>query len=259
MSSKLIVLDLDGTILRDGQLTPFAAEALAVFRGLGCQVRIVTNNSTVEPLELAARLSELGFIVGPSEIIGSATSTAARLSRARITKVYAIGEPGLLNALAGAGITLCTDDEAITGEAQAVVVGLCRDLRFSQIRAAFRAIQRGAHFWATNSDWTFPVEGGWLDPGAGSIIAAITACSGVKPKVVGKPSPDLIFDAMLDSGCTAVNTIVVGDRLDTDIAAGTSAGCSTWLVLTGVERQIPLGQPGSENLLGLAKELLEKQ
>jgi HAD superfamily hydrolase (TIGR01450 family) len=116
---------------------------------------------------------------------------------------------------------------------------------------AMQRIRGGQRFVATNSDSTYPMEGGRLIPGAGSIVAAIRTCSEQEPFVVGKPNPYMVTMALEGAGVRPSEALVVGDRLDTDIASGIAAGCPTHLVLTGVAHSAPEGQSFSPDLKGL--------
>ena len=119
------------------------------------------------------------------------------------------------------------------------------------MNAAMQRIRAGQTFVATNPDTTYPMEGGRLIPGAGSIVAAIRTCSGTEPYIVGKPNPYLVQLILADSNSNASEALVVGDRVDTDLLSGEMAGCPTHLVLTGVTSQPPDGQSYSEDLRGL--------
>jgi 4-nitrophenyl phosphatase len=112
-------------------------------------------------------------------------------------------------------------------------------------------IVQGATMLATNTDATYPVEGARQEPGAGSIVAAISTCSGVQPEVIGKPNPLLLNLIMEQAGVGPADTLAVGDRYETDLLAGINAGCDTHLVLTGVTRIPPAGQSYSDDVSGL--------
>ncbi|RYG39605.1 HAD family hydrolase [bacterium] len=163
-----------------------------------------------------------------------------------LKSAFVVGEIGLKATLAEAGIAVVEE-----GSAEAVVVGLARNFSYDVLTDAMLRIRAGAAFVATNPDKTYPIEGGGLIPGAGSIVAAVRACSGVEPFIVGKPNPFLVQAAIVELGLQPESVLVVGDRLDTDIEAGKAAGCPTWLVLSGVEPTLPVGQAGSADVTGL--------
>ncbi|MBI1756886.1 MAG: HAD-IIA family hydrolase [Fimbriimonas ginsengisoli] len=141
----------------------------------------------------------------------------------------------------------------VVGSAQpdAVVVGICRSLSYDLLDQAMNLILRGALFVATNRDATYPLEDGCLSPGAGAIVAALEACTGVSPVVVGKPEPTLILQLLEEIGVEPEAALVVGDRVETDLEAGRRAGCDTHLVLTGVTTEPHAGQGYSADLGGL--------
>jgi 4-nitrophenyl phosphatase len=161
--------------------------------------------------------------------------------------VFVIGEPELHRQFESRGLKSDAKPDA-------VVVGICRTFTYDLLREALHHVQAGAVFLATNRDATYPLEDGVFDPGAGSLVAALETCSGVSPEVVGKPGTTLLTDAMQSVGVAPHETIMVGDRRDTDVHAGHAAGCRTWLVLTGVEHELA-NEPGSHELSGLAKHL----
>ncbi len=135
--------------------------------------------------------------------------------------------------------------------ADALLVGICRRLTYPLLNAAMQAGLKGARFFATNADKTFPMEGGALMPGAGSIVAAVEACVGSQAEVLGKPHPYLVELILRESGVRPEDALAVGDRFDTDILSGQAAGCDTFLVLTGVEKEAPEGQAWAEDVRGL--------
>jgi 4-nitrophenyl phosphatase len=144
-----------------------------------------------------------------------------------------------------AGIIVVNADESglvrpeSTSNPDAVVVGICKSFHYDLLSAAMQHIRSGSTFIATNSDTTYPLEGNRLIPGAGSLVAAIQACSGQTPEVLGKPNPLLIQQILAEVKVSPEQCLVVGDRLDTDIEAGRRAGCPCHLVLTGVTDTIP--------------------
>lgn len=251
MKPAALLLDLDGTVHRGGKPTPSAAEILLEAVSRGIALRYLTNNSTVRPSEVAAQLAGWGVPCESGWVYSTAPEAARLLVTLGASRVFVVGEPALTEAVLAVGLEVVDEEGALAGQADHVVQGLCRDLTYRSLRAAHRALQRGAGFVATNRDLTFPVEGGWLDPGSGVTTAALAAASGRQPTCVGKPAPLLVERACVDLGFDPGDVLVVGDRMDTDIEAGRAAGAPTWLVLTGVERAVPAGQDGSPDLTGL--------
>ena len=256
---RAVLFDLDGTLYRGDEAIPGAAETDRALRSRGVLVRYVTNNATLEREAFVAKLNGMGFPAGAHEIVSSATGTAAYLKDAALESAFVVGMPGLVATLrkAGIGVVNAGADGAVVpqGEsAQAVVVALCRTFTYDLLEGAMTEIAGGARFVATNPDKTIPLGGGHDAPGAGSLVAAVQACTGVEPTVVGKPKPFLIETILREAGLKPEEALVVGDRDDTDLAAGRAAGCPTYLVLTGVERRIPPGQAGGKSVADLLSD-----
>ena len=241
------IFDLDGTLYRGDEAVPHAVDVVSELRRRGALIRFITNNSSQTQDFYKAKLTRLGFEAEIGEIYSSATGTASHLKSEKCKSVFVLGMPGLGETLKDAGLQVVEEGD----QADAVAVGICLTLTYKWLNAAMQQILGGAKFVATNPDKTFPIEGGKLTPGAGSIVAAVQACSGVEPFVVGKPNPFLLRLALQESEVPAKEALAVGDRLDTDIESGRAAGCDTHLVLTGVEKSAPAGQPFSPDLRGL--------
>jgi len=226
-----LVLDLDGTVYRGDNPIPGAFETLARCRESGIPVRFVTNNSTQSREQFAAKLTRMGHPTEPEQIVNTAHATG-RLLADRYpegTAVYVVGADALAEAVIDAGFVV--SDE----KAEVVVVGLDRALTYDKLRTAVRLILDGAEFIATNPDRLIP-HGADLDPGAGSIMAAVQAATEhvATPLVVGKPEPTLVSLALQSLGTTPENSVMVGDQLRTDVQAGQRAGLFSVLVTTGV-------------------------
>jgi HAD superfamily hydrolase (TIGR01450 family) len=170
----------------------------------------------------------MGITASPAEVITSANATAALLQREGATgTAFVLGERGIRDALGGIGIRVV---DGTPDRADLVVVGWDRGLTYDRLRTAVLLIQRGARLIATNADATYPAPDG-LWPGGGAILAAVTTATGATPTVVGKPSRPMFEAAAADTG--AHHPLVVGDRLDTDIAGAAAMGWDSLLVLTG--------------------------
>jgi HAD superfamily hydrolase (TIGR01457 family) len=223
-----LLFDLDGVLYRGDVPVTGAAEALGRVREQGATIRFLTNNSARTPDEVAGRLDHMGITASPAEVITSANATAALLQREGATgTAFVIGERGIRDALGGIGIHVV---DGTPDRADLVVVGWDRDLTYDRLRTAVLLIQRGARLIATNADATYPAPDG-LWPGGGAILAAVTTATGATPTVVGKPSRPMFEAAAEDTG--AQHPLVVGDRLDTDVAGAAAMGWDSLLVLTG--------------------------
>jgi NagD protein len=222
--------DMDGVLVHEGNALPGAADFLQ--RLVECERRflVLTNNSIFTPRDLAARLSRSGLHVPEEAIWTSALATADFLStQLPHGSAYVIGEAGLTTALYGAGYTLTDMD------ADYVVLGETRTYSFEAITRAIRLVGGGARFIATNPDVTGPSPEGPL-PATGSVAAMITKATGAEPYFVGKPNPMMFRSAMNRIEAHSETTVMIGDRMDTDVVAGIEAGLETVLVLSGSTR-----------------------
>ncbi len=243
MIPKLIIFDLDGTLFRGHEPLPGAVETVNALAGRGIRLAFVTNNSAETRASVSAKLVGMGFPATPETSYVSGMAAAARCEQLGFGRVFVVGEPGLETTLTDAGL------EVVGENADAVVCGVCRTRwSYPLLDAAQQEIRRGAHFFATNADKTYPLEGGRLSPGAGAMVAAIEACSGTQAEVCGKPAPFLFDLAMQAAGVSAEETLAIGDRYETDILGGQAAGCHVALVLTGVETKPIEGVPTGETL-----------
>jgi len=225
-----VVLDVDGTLVRGGEPIPGAAAALDRIREAGADVLLFSNNPTREPAAYGEWLGDLGFDVRPGEVLTSGVVTAEYLADEHPDDpVYVVGEQGLCDLLAARDREL-TDDP----ERAAVVVGsIDRGFTYDRLRDGLWALD-GAAFVATDPDRTIPAEGRPL-PGSGAIVAALAGAADRDPEVVlGKPSERAATAALDRIRGEAGSCLVVGDRLDTDLAMGRRAGMATALVLSGV-------------------------
>ncbi|HSK89752.1 MAG TPA: HAD-IIA family hydrolase [Euzebyales bacterium] len=220
-----VVIDLDGVCYRGSAPVSGSPEAVARLRSAGVGVAFATNNATRTRERSAEKLTRLGFTADPDEIVTSAVAAADLIEPG--TRCMVIGGEGLREAVRARGCAL-VDDPAQT---QVVVTGLARDLDYDQLTRATRALISGARFVASNADGSFPDADG-ISPGAGAVMAALEKASGVRAEVAGKPQPALFeaAAARLPDG----PLLMIGDRLETDIAGAAALGWDTGLVLTGV-------------------------
>ncbi len=222
------LMDMDGVIVREDSLVPGADAFVARLRETNHPFLILTNNSMFTTRDLAARLGRLGLQVSPNDIWTSALATAKFLDDQRPDgSAFAIGEAGLTTALYEAGYTLVESDPDY------VVLGETRTYSFERISKGIQLIERGARFIATNPDPTGPSPAGPL-PATGSVAALISAATGVQPYFIGKPNPLMIRSALRQIDAHSESTVMIGDRMDTDIVTGLEAGLETILVLTGI-------------------------
>jgi phosphoglycolate/pyridoxal phosphate phosphatase family enzyme len=224
------LVDVDGVLTRGNDALPGAAEAFAALRSLG-RALVLTNNSTRSRRGLAEHLETLGFAVCPDDILGSAFLAARYLARHYgPVDVWVLGEDGVRDEMRLAGHRLA----ARPGDAAWVVAGMDRGVTYAKLAQALRALVGGARILATNEDATFPTAEG-LVPGAGAIVGALRGMGFAAEHVVGKPSP-AAFEVALDVlGLPANRVLMIGDRLDTDIAGAQAAGLDSAFILSGVD------------------------
>ena len=230
---EAVVLDLDGTVyLGDGAL-PGATEAIEALREAGKRTIFCSNNPTRTPGEYATKLTRLGVPAEPEEVFTSLAATVRWVGTTMPdAAVFPIGERPLHDALTAAGVTLCDDPARI----DLVISSYDRTFEYRKLQIAFDALwfHRRARLVATNPDRFCPFPGGRGEPDCASITAAIRACTGAECEAVfGKPERGL-FDMIADAtGLTAATTVMVGDRISTDVAFARNTGMVGALVLTG--------------------------
>ncbi|APE37563.1 HAD family hydrolase [Nocardia mangyaensis] len=220
--------DMDGVLVHEDQLIPGADEFLAELRANEIPFLVLTNNSIRTPRDLQARLRHTGLDIPEESIWTSALATATFLDDQRPGgTAYVVGESGLTTALHEIGYVL-TDSNP-----DYVVLGETRTYSFEAITTAIRLVDRGAKFIATNPDATGPSRDGVL-PATGSVAALITRATGKEPYYVGKPNPLMMRSALRRIGAHSQSTLMIGDRMDTDVIAGLEAGLRTILVTSGI-------------------------
>jgi NagD protein len=223
--------DMDGVLVREEHALPGAAEFLQRLVDRKRRFLVLTNNSIYTPRDLAARLGRSGLQVPEEAIWTSALATATFLADQHpLGSAYVIGEAGLTTALHEIGYVLTSVDPDY------VVLGETRTYSFSAITQAIRLVDKGARFLATNPDVTGPTPEGPL-PATGSVAALITKATGAEPYFIGKPNPMMFRSAMNRIDAHSDCTVMVGDRMDTDVVAGIEAGLETILVLSGSTRR----------------------
>ncbi|MFJ2833735.1 MULTISPECIES: HAD-IIA family hydrolase [Nocardia] len=219
---------MDGVLVHEDQLIPGADEFLTELRDNEIPFLVLTNNSIRTPRDLQARLRQTGLDIPEESIWTSALATATFLDDQRPNgTAYVVGESGLTTALHEIGYVLTDVDPDY------VVLGETRTYSFEAITTAIRLIDRGARFIATNPDATGPSRDGVL-PATGSVAALITHATGKDPYYVGKPNPLMMRSALRRIDAHSQTTVMIGDRMDTDVISGLEAGLRTILVTSGI-------------------------
>jgi NagD protein len=220
--------DMDGVLVHEEEAVPGAADFVRRLRERKLPFLLLTNNSIYTARDLQARLARGGIDVPEESIWTSALATAQFLDQQRPSgTAYVIGEAGLTTAMHGIGYVMTDQDPDY------VVLGETRTYSFEAITTAIRLVERGARFIATNPDPTGPSANGSI-PATGSVAALVTRATGVEPYFVGKPNPLMMRSALNAINAHSEHTVMVGDRMDTDVVAGLEAGLETVLVLSGV-------------------------
>lgn len=230
---KSLILDMDGVIWRADSPIGDLAATFQRIRARGLKYVFATNNSTKTSEQYVERLQAFGVEVEPWQVVTSSQAAARLVAQTfpQGTKVVVIGEDGLRIPIEQEGFEIVSLENA--SKAQVVVMGMDRGVSFEKLSEATLLIRKGIPFYATNTDKTFPTPRGQI-PGAGAWISVITTATNVQPTVAGKPFPFLMDLSLEKLGTSKEETLVVGDRLETDIAAGQAVGCPTALVLSGV-------------------------
>ena len=231
---KALILDMDGVLWRENTPIGDLPAIFARIRERGLKVALATNNATRTVDEYLQKLAGFGVTLEPWQIITSSLATADTLAKEFPDggAVFVVGENGIQRTLEERGFRPIIDPQDET-RVVAVVTGMDRSVSYQKLRRATLHIRAGVPFYGTNPDRTFPTPQG-LAPGAGSILAAIESATDVKPIIIGKPQPAMMDMALEKLGTKPEESLVVGDRLETDIAAGQASGCKTALVLSGV-------------------------
>jgi 4-nitrophenyl phosphatase len=236
-NAKAFIFDMDGVLYRGKAPLPGVADLFNALTLRGIHFLLATNNSMAIPATYVMRMADMGVEVDESQIQTSATVTRDYLrdELAEGAVILPVGMPPLSETLfTGTGFKSAIDHPDL--QVDAVVVGLDLEFTYEKLRRASDAVRDGAKYVATNADATLPHETG-MQPGAGSIVAAISTASGRTPIVVGKPQTLMMLKGVEQLGVRPDEAVMVGDRLDTDILSGHKAGLKTALVLTGVSQR----------------------
>jgi NagD protein len=225
---KNYLIDMDGVLVRGREMIPGADTFLSRLEERGAEYLVLTNNPMYTPGDLAHRLQTSGLQVPAERIFTSAMATARFLQSQRPSgTAFVIGESGLTEAVHQAGYIITSLDPDY------VILGETFSYNFEMITRAVRLIAAGARFIATNPDPSGPTEAG-LVPACGAMAALVEKATGIAPFFIGKPNPLMMRTALNYLGVHSEDTIMVGDRMETDMVAGVESGMDTILVLTGV-------------------------
>lgn len=239
---RALVIDMDGVLWRGDAPLPGLGDFFEVLARRSMPFMLATNNASKTVAQYQQKFAKFGIDMPAKNVMTSSLATAFYLQDELEpgSLVYVVGEDGLRQAMLDGGFEIAEDDSRPVA---AVVSGIDFTLTYHKLKHAVLLIQRGARFIGSNGDLTLPSEEGFY-PGAGSILAAITAATGVKPTVIGKPEPLMFQMALRQMGTQPAETAMIGDRLETDILGGHRAGLTTILVKTGVDSEETVAQKG---------------
>ena len=234
--TKAVIADMDGVLWRGPQPLPGMREFFNHLFARELNFVLATNNSSRTRQDYVDKLAAMGVNrVQPHHIVTSGTATVSYLKTQYPAgaDIFVVGGAGLKRMLRDAGFNL------VESKAEVVVCGIDFDLTYDKARTATLLIRAGARFIGTNPDPSFPAPEG-LVPGAGSVIAMIEAATGQTPTIIGKPKRGMFEAALRQIGARPEETLMIGDRIGTDIAGAQALGINTALVMTGVETEASL-------------------
>jgi HAD superfamily hydrolase (TIGR01450 family) len=224
-----ILLDLDGCVWIGGEPTPRAVEAIAALRTAGRRVGFVTNDGRPSEEDLVRKLWSLGVQASREEVVTVGGALQYALVEAQRSTAFVIGSPSMHRHVADAGLRILNGSD-LADRAEVVVIAEHDGFDYFELQAAVRAGLRGAELWCTGRDANFPDAGG-ISPGTGAIVAAVEYATGATARSVGKPDPQIFLTALDRLG--GERALMVGDRLDADVAGAHAAGIAGALVLSG--------------------------
>ena len=253
---RLFLLDMDGTIYLDNHLFDGTVEFLEHVKEIGGRYIFLTNNSSKSVDKYIEKLGKLGIAACADDFFTSTDAAILSLKKVSHHKIYAFGTTSFREQLRGAGLPIT---DKLEDDIDCLLCGFDTELSFQKLEDACILLGRGVDFYATNPDWVCPTWYGYV-PDCGSVCEMLYRATQRRPKVIGKPQPDMALLAMEKTGFSKEETTIVGDRLYTDIACGVNAGISTVFVLSGegVREDIEKYNIHPEYILQNIQELYDK-
>jgi 4-nitrophenyl phosphatase len=232
---KAILLDGDGVLWKSEQPIPGIQDFFTYLNDRAVRWALLTNNNTRTAQAYIDKLGGFGIQADHQSVFTSSTATADYLLAKYGQEAYfhVVGMDGLTDTLKGAGFRFSHGEDEPEGPVAAVVAGMDREINLHKVTIAMRLIQNGADFIATNTDGSFPTPEG-IKPGTGTVIGALHYASGTAPYVVGKPQSAIFETALNALGAEPDQSLMVGDRLETDILGANQLGIDSAAVMTGV-------------------------
>lgn len=226
---RLFLLDMDGTIYLDDRLFDGTAEFLAHVQAIGGRAMYLTNNSSKNVESYVDKLSRMGLRAAPEDFLTSVNATVLYLRQKKHRKIYAFGTASFRQQLRQGGLPVT---DVLAEDIDCLCMGFDTELTFQKLEDACILLNRGVEYVATNPDWVCPTWYGSV-PDCGSVAEMLYRATGRRPRFIGKPEPDMVELAVKETNFTKEQTILLGDRLYTDIKSGVRAGVDTVLVLSG--------------------------
>lgn len=226
---RLFLLDMDGTIYLDDRLFEGTLDFLAHVRTIGGRAMYLTNNSSKSVRRYVDKLEHLGITATEADFVTSVNAAIPVLQSGGFRRIYAFGTASFREQLQESG--LCITDRP-EGDVDCLCMGFDTELTFQKLEDACILLNRGVSYFATNPDWVCPTAYGFV-PDCGSVAEMLFRATGRRPRFIGKPQPDMVQLAMAQSGFSPEQTVLLGDRIYTDIRSGVNAGIDTVLVLSG--------------------------
>ena len=226
---RLFLLDMDGTIYLDDRLFDGTAEFLAHVQAIGGRAMYLTNNSSKSVESYVDKLSRMGLRAAPEDFLTSVNATVLYLRQKNHRKIYAFGTASFRQQLRQGGLPVT---DVLAEDIDCLCMGFDTELTFQKLEDACILLNRGVEYVATNPDWVCPTWYGSV-PDCGSVAEMLYRATGRRPSFIGKPEPDMVELAVKETNFTKEQTILLGDRLYTDIKSGVRAGVDTVLVLSG--------------------------
>ena len=228
-NKKLFLLDMDGTIYLDNDLFDGTTDFLEYVKSVGGRYIFMTNNSSKSVNKYIEKLASLGIESTSDDFLTSTNATVLYLKKKSYKKIYAFGTKSFVSQLEDAKLPVVT---TLDDDVDCLCMGFDTELTFQKLEDACILLGRGVDYIATNPDWVCPTWYGYV-PDCGSVSEMLYNATKRRPKFIGKPQPEMPLLAIEKTGYKKEETVVIGDRLYTDIASGVNAGISSIFVLSG--------------------------
>ena len=228
-NKKLFLLDMDGTIYLDDDLFDGTLDFLNYVKSIGGRYMFLTNNSSKSVTAYVDKLARLGIASTPEDFLTSTNATVLHLQKKQYHKIYAFGTTSFKEQLREGGLPIT---DRLEDDIDCLCMGFDTELTFQKLEDACILLNKGVDYIATNPDWVCPTWYGYV-PDCGSVSQMLFHATKRNPMFIGKPQPTMVQLAMEKTGFAPEETVVMGDRLYTDIACGVNAGISTVFVLSG--------------------------